>query len=316
VRSGIGRLGLAAVVVAATATIHGQMSTPARAAQGGELFVPRAELARATALGFDGVLADYYWLQAVQVVGRETLVEEKGSVLAALIDVVTTLDPLVDHPYRFAAVWLTGSEEDVRKANALLERGIAAHPHDWRNRFYLGFNHFFYLGDEIAAADALEGAIALPGAPLYLYRLVARLKSEEGGLDVAEAFLRELLRSEIDPRAQEQFEKALDEIATERVARVLDAARDSYRERHGRDIASVAELASGPAPILRALPPEPHGGGWTLDPSTGEIVSDVVGHRYEPKLDPVNRARVEQWREQNRERSASEAPPAQEAPRG
>jgi hypothetical protein len=313
VRRGIGQLGLAAAVAAATAAIHGQMPTPARAAQG-ELFVPRAELARATALGFDGVIADYYWLQAVQVVGREAVPEGKAGVLAALIDVVTTLDPQVDHPYRFAAVWLTDSVESVRKANALLERGIDAHPHDWRNRFYLGFNHFFYLGDEIAAADALEGAIALPRAPLYLYRLVARLKSEEGGLDVAEAFLRELLRDELDPRAQAQFEHALDEIATERVARVLDAARESYRERHGRDIASVAELAAGPEPILRELPPEPHDGAWVIDQTTGQIVSDVVGHRYEPKLDPVSRARVERLRQQ--ERPAGEAAPAGEAPRG
>jgi hypothetical protein len=315
VRWRLGQLGLAAAVVAATAVVHGQMPTRARAAQG-ELFVPRPELARATALGFDGVLADYYWLQAIQLVGGEPLPEERAPVLAALIDVVTTLDPLVDHPYRFAAVWLTDSEESVRKANALLERGIAAHPHDWRNRFYLGFNHFFYLDEKIAAADALEGAIALPGAPLYLYRLVARLKSEEGGLDVAEAFLQELLQGEIDPHAQEQFSKALDEIATERLARVLDAARNAYRERHGRDIASVAELASGPEPVLRALPREPHGGGWAIDPLTGQIVSDVVGHRYEPKIDPVSRKQLERFRARDRERAASEAPPAQEAPRG
>jgi hypothetical protein len=315
VKRGIGQLGLAAAVVVATATIHGQMPTRARAAQG-ELFVPRPELARATALGFDGVLADYYWLQAIQIVGGDALPEARADVLAALIDVVTTLDPRVDHPYRFAAVWLTDREESVRKANALLERGIGAHPHDWRNRFYLGFNHFFYLDEPNEAADALEGAIALPGAPLYLHRLVARLKSAEAGLEVAETFLRELLRGELNPHAQAQFEKALDEIATERLARVLDAARSAYRERHGRDIASLEDLASGPAPILRALPREPHGGGWVLDPTTGQIVSDVVGHRYEPKLDPVSRGRLERWRARSGTGEPRGTRPAEEAPRG
>lgn len=314
-RRGIGQLGLAAAVVVATAAVHGQMPTRARAAQG-ELFVPRPELARATALGFDGVLADYYWLQAIQIVGSDALPEQRADVLAALIDVVTTLDPRVDHPYRFAAVWLTDREASVRKANALLERGIEAHPHDWRNRFYLGFNHFFYLAEPLAAADALEGAISLPGAPLYLHRLVARLKSAEAGLEVAEAFLHELLRGETNPHAQEQLEKALAEIATERLARVLDAARSAYRERHGRDIASVDDLVSGPAPILRALPPEPHGGGWALDPTTDRIVSDVVGHRYEPKLDPVSRGRLERWRAHSRAAEAGEVHPGQEEPQG
>lgn len=304
----MGQLGLAAAVVAATAAVHGQMPAPARAARG-ELFVPRPEVARATALGFDGVLADYYWLQAIQIVGGDALPEQRSDVLGALIDVVTTLDPRVDHPYRFAAVWLTDREESVRRANALLERGIAAHPHDWRNRFYLGFNHFFYLQEPIEAADALEGAIALPGAPLYLHRLVARLKSAEAGLEVAEAFLRELLQGELDPHAQAQFEKALDEIATERLARVLDAARAAYVERHGRDIASIEDLVTGPAPILRALPPEPHGGGWIVDPTTGQVVSDVVGHRYEPKLDPVSRGRLERWRAQGAEKRAGDGAP-------
>ena len=63
----------AAAVVAcvwATGFVHGRMDTTARVERG-SLFVPRPEVARVTALGFDAVLADYYWLQAVQVVGQE-----------------------------------------------------------------------------------------------------------------------------------------------------------------------------------------------------------------------------------------------------
>jgi hypothetical protein len=46
------------------------MPTAPRHQEGG-LIVPRPELANATALGFDAVLADYYWLQAIQVVGPD-----------------------------------------------------------------------------------------------------------------------------------------------------------------------------------------------------------------------------------------------------
>jgi hypothetical protein len=297
---GIGKGALLAAAVALTAFVHGQMPTQARAAQGG-LFVPRPEVARATAFGFEAAIADYYWLQAVQTVGSERVPERKGWLLAALIDVVTTLDPWVGHPYRFAAVWLTDSERSVRKANELLERGIAYHPEDWRNRFFLGFNHFFYLDEPAAAAEALEGAMDLPGTPRYVTRLVARLKSQEGGLDVAETFLHGLLLEAEDDSVRAQYEKALDEVATERVARTLDEARERYRERNGRDIESVEDLARGPSPVLAALPPEPHGGTWLLDRWTREIVSSVVGHRYEAKLDPVNQKRVEEWRARQRE---------------
>ena len=64
-----------------------------------------------------------------------------------------------------------------------MERGIAHHPDDWRMYFYLGFNHFFYLGDEDAAVKALEQALHLESAPFFLRPLVARLVSDDGGLD-------------------------------------------------------------------------------------------------------------------------------------
>jgi tetratricopeptide (TPR) repeat protein len=288
------RVAALAAVIAGTGFVHGRMDTTAESARG-DFFVPRPEVARATALGFDAVIADYYWLQAVQVVGREEIPEERSHLLAGLIDVVTTLDPWVDHPYRFAAVWLTQDEASVRAANALLRRGIEHHPDDWRNRFYLGFNHFFYLDEREAAAEALEGAIALPGAPVYLRRLVARLKSESGGLDVAEAFLRELVRGAPDPYARAEYEKALDEITTERRARVLDAARLAYVKRHGRDIARVEDLAAGEDPVLRRLPSEPHGWEWSLDPESGSIVSSYLRHRYRARIDPVSEQRLREW---------------------
>jgi hypothetical protein len=293
---GIGKLALLGTSIALTAAVHRGMPSEPRSA-GGELFVPRPEVARATALGFDAVIADYYWLQAVQLVGSTKIVEQKSYLLGPLIDVVTTLDPWVDHPYRFAAVWLTDSEASVRKANELLRRGIDHHPGDWRNYFHLGFNHFFYLGEAEPAAEVLERAIDLPNAPRYLRRLLARLKGEAGGLETAEAFLHGLLLEAEDESVREQYEKALAEIATERVARGLDEARQRYRERHGRDIETVLDLTRGPEPVLAALPADPSGGDWTLERYTGEIVSDLLGHRYEIKIDAVNRKRIQSVRE-------------------
>ena len=103
--------------------------------------IARQVAARAMALGFDAVVADYYWLQAVQLVGGTGHVDvESGRKIGKLIDVVTTLDPWVSHPYRFAGLWMTESEALVRDANRLLRRGIERHPDEWRHYFYLGFN--------------------------------------------------------------------------------------------------------------------------------------------------------------------------------
>jgi tetratricopeptide (TPR) repeat protein len=214
-----------------------------------------------------------------------------------LIDVVTALDPFVGHAYRFAAVWMTDDEAAVRHANEILERGIEHHPDDWRNRFYLGFNHFFYLGENAEAAAALTPALGLPGAPRYLGRLAARLRSEgDGGeLESAAAFLHELLRQTPDPFARAEYEKALDEIETERHARRLDLARTEYERRHGRDIERVEDLVRVAPPVLAGLPREPHGFEWTLDPESGQIVSSYVGHRYRVRIDAMNRKLIERF---------------------
>jgi hypothetical protein len=277
------------------ALVHAEIPIQTRA-ELGDPFVPRPEVAKLSSVGFHAVMADYYWLQAVQIVGTSTRPEDEGTLLGRYIDVVTTVDPWVGHPYRFAAVWLTGNEEDVRQANRILERSLPYHPDEWRNRFYLGFNHFYYLEEDESAAHWLEEAAKLEGSPRYLGGLAARLRAGKAGLEVAAGMIRKLLEDTDDPHAKAEYEKMLDEIETERRARFLDAAREAYRRGHGEDIASVADLLKGPAPVLQELPPEPHGWEWVLDEESGEIVSSYYERRYRPHFSGDALAEQRGWR--------------------
>ena len=277
------------------ALVHGQIPIKNRV-ELGDPFVPRPEVAKLSSLGFHGVMADYYWLQAVQIVGGAMRPEDEGTLLGRFIDVVTTVDPWVGHPYRFAAIWLTGSEEDVRQANRLLERSLPYHPDEWRNRFYLGFNHFYYLEENEPAAHWLEEAAKIEGSPRYLAGLAARLRAGKGGLEVAAGMIRRLMAETDDPYAIAEYEKMLDEIETERRARFLDAARKAYRVGHGEDIGAVGDLLKGPHPVLEQLPPEPHDWEWVLDEESGEIVSSYYGRRYRPHYSGSERAGRDGWR--------------------
>jgi hypothetical protein len=301
------RLGAAAVALGATLAAQARLPLPAADERTAPVVV-RGELGRLSALGFEALVADYHWLRAVQVVGHEKAdLIGAAPILQRLVEAVVELDPFVDHPYRFATLWLTHSPEQVRAANRLLERGVAYHPDDWRNRFYLSFNHFFYLGDVEAAARELAPAVGLPGTPPYLPRLLARLRSEgAGSLEPARVYLEELLRQTEDPFLRAEYEKALDEIATESRARVLDQAREVFRQRHGRDITAVEDLVAGPAPVLREIPPDLHGWGWTIDAKSGRIVSAYYGRRYEVYIHATDRQRRERWAEQERRAAREE----------
>jgi hypothetical protein len=296
-----GWLRLAALLAAVSTTgfVHARMDTRTHANARG-LRVPEPRLARAASLGFAPAVADWYWVQALQIVGSDAGdVGQQADTIASAIELVTTLDPWVDHPYRFAAIWLTGSEDQVRRANRLLQRSLSYHPREWRNRFYLGYNEFFYLQENARAARTLEPALHLPGAPAYLGPLVTRLRADGGDLDTAQLFLQELIRTAPDEYARAEYWKAHDEIETERRARILDRARQIFWQKRGRDIQAPSELWQGPLRVLREMPPpHPHfeGFAWELDPASGEIVSSFYGSRYRLHFHALDLAERARWR--------------------
>jgi hypothetical protein len=300
-RRGWLRLLVLAAAASTTGFVHARMDTRSPAAAG-VLRVPEPRLTRAASLGFAPVVADWYWVQVLQLVGSDEAIdgEVRGDAVGDAIELVTALDPWVDHPYRFAAIWLTGSEQEVRRANRLLLRSISYHPREWRNRFYLGYNEFFYLQENDRAASTLEPALRLPGAPAYLGPLVTRLRAEGGDLDTAQLFLQELIRNAPDEYARAEYWKAHDEIETERRARILDRARAVFRDKRGRDILAPAELWQGPLRVLREMPPpHPHfpGFAWELDAESGEIVSSFYGSRYRLHFHALDLEERARWRE-------------------
>lgn len=288
-----------ALALGVTAGVHRLMDTASKIDQD-QLFVPTPEYARLASFGFDAVVSDYYWIQTLQLIGGEYgNVAVHAQQIGELVDVVTTLDPWAGPAYRLAAVWLTDSEESVKTANRLLERGIAYQPLDWRNRYHLGFNHFFYLEENLRAAEIFEEALPLEGVPNYLGALVARLRMNHAGLEMAAGFLAELVRNAQDEYARAEYLKALDEIETERRARYLDAAREEYWRRNGADIQEVADLVAGPTPVLPELPSaHPHFDffEWVLDDRSGQIVSSFYGSRYQLHVTERDLARRERWR--------------------
>jgi len=305
------------LIVLVTAAVHARIAarTPPTG-QELELFVPKPEYAKMLALGFDSVLADYYWIRSVLLVGGATSNPAQHSVaLGRMIDVVTTLDPWVGHPYRFAAVWLDQSEEDVLQANRLLRRGIEHHPDDWRQYFYLGFNLFYYLQEYQEAADVLQEAATKPRSPSYLPRLVARLRSEDADLDAVAIFLNQMVRDAPDERSRAQYQGALDEIEVEHRARFLDRARAAFVDLSGYDIEEVDDLLYGPHAVLDRLPdPEPsslpaglrQGSVWELD-DDGQIVSSYYRRRYGVHFHDRHKRRLEQWAAQRDHADATDS---------
>jgi hypothetical protein len=211
---------------------------------------------------------------------------------------------------------LTESLDQVRHANRILRRSFEYHPDEWRNRFYLGFNQFFYLQDNQAAADWLYEASQMPGSPVYLPRLVARLRSHSADLGAAAVFLEEMVRSAPNEGARAQYQAALDEIEIEWKARELDRARETYQRLWGEDIDFVEQLVMGSKAVVAELPsaepsslpvPLRRGSRWVIDEEDGRIESTYLGRRYEVHVDPTNRVlRARLWEQDAKDAAQQE----------
>ena len=228
------------------------------------------------AFGFRNVLADVVWLQAVQVAGNRKLTPTEFDRLYVLLNVGADLDPKFEMPYLLGGLVLGESPQHGRKALRVFERGKVTHPADWRFPFYMGFTHYFSLGDAVAGGGEMAEAARLPGSPAYLPGLASRMLAEAREPEAALALLEAIVAQETDPARRAVLERRIREVAVERDLLALERAVERYREKMGvapEDLSALVREG-----ILTAIPPEPHGGSYVIDRG-GKVRSDRVAKR-------------------------------------
>src|SRR5438094_6973473 len=139
------------------------------------MYLPQGEYLRGAVLGYEQVVADLLWIQAVQAMGERKVTEEAVQWIYRALDVITTLDPKFVRVYEAGGVALVTLVVLVEESNRILEKGIQYNPDYWALPFLLGFNYYFEMHNDARAADYIARASLLPGAPKYLPALAARL---------------------------------------------------------------------------------------------------------------------------------------------
>jgi len=230
------------------------------------------------AFGFRNVLSDVAWLEAVQVSGNRKMTRWDYDRLYELLDVVSNFDPKFEIPYLLGGLVLGESTPHAQKALHVLGRGKEQLPADWRFPFYMGFTHYFSLGDAIAGGRAMAEAARLPGSPAYLPGLASRMLSEAREPEVALALLAPIVRQESDPARRAVLERRIREVTVERDLQLLERAVERYREKSGTVPADLFDLVR--EGILAAIPPEPNGGSYVMERG-GKVRSDRVAQRLQ-----------------------------------
>jgi hypothetical protein len=242
----------------------------------GLLYVRSPETVRRLSLSYAALLADLYWVRAVQYYGGTRLSHDPNrsfDLLHPLLDITTTLDPAFNIAYRFGAIFLAapfpGGAGRPDLAVALLEKGFRANPRRWQYLYDIGFVHYWELSDFKGAAGWFEKAADVPGAPWWL-RSMAAVTATQGGDRRASRLLWQvqLDNAENDWVRNNAILRLRQLDSLDQIDALTDASR-TYASRTGRIAARWEDLIR--AGLVPGVPHDPSGVPYLIDPDTGVV---------------------------------------------
>jgi tetratricopeptide (TPR) repeat protein len=231
--------------------------------------------ARRASLSFNGLIADWYWMRALQYVGRKIITHQSrpgevqldnlGSLdlrlLYPLLDTTTTLDPQFMAAYEYGAMVLP--EINVDDAVKLLQKGINANPSEWRLHQHLGYIYWQRGDYRTASATYSEGA-RLPGAPPWMMAMSARLAAEGGSRSTAREMYQRMYEQSDDAQVKQMAVRRLMQIDSFDERDAIRRALNFYAARAGgRCASSWKDVAA----LLRASGLQLDASGAPLDPA-------------------------------------------------
>ena len=237
------------------------------------------------ALSYRALLADVYWIRAVQHYGGTRLSKDPSKryhLLQPLLDITTSLDPSFNIAYRFGAYFLAepfpGGAGRPDQAIALLQKGFAARPDRWQYLQDIGMVHYFWLHDSVAAAGWFRKAGEVPGSPLWLKPLEAAMYIEGGDRQTARLLWTQLRDTADNDWLRRSAERRLLQLDALDVLDQLQNAAHGFASRFGRLPGGWVELIR--AGVLRGVPLDPTGVPYAIDPVTGSVTLSPTSSLY------------------------------------
>jgi tetratricopeptide (TPR) repeat protein len=235
--------------------------------------------ARRISLGFNGLVADWYWMRSLQYVGKKILsqpdnvaIDDLGKLnlklLAPLLDSATTLDPEFLDPYEYAAIVLPAV--DVQEAIRITQKGIAANPNAWRLYQHLGYI-YWQQGNYQAASETYGRGAQIPGVPSWMLAMKAKMIAEGGSRNTAREIYTRMFEESADEQVRDMARKHVLLLDSLDQRDVLRNIMHAFRDKTGHCPTSWTELHLSASVDASGAPLDPSGVPYLLRPGTCEV---------------------------------------------
>jgi hypothetical protein len=242
------------------------------------LYVDSPATLKRASLSYDALVADLYWIRAVQYYGgtRLSTGPKRYDLLYPLLDLTTSVDPNFDIAYRFGAIFLSekypGGAGRPDLGIAFLEKGLRAQPEKWQFAHDIGFVYYWWVQDYTQAAHWFDRAADMPDAPDWLKPLAAVTLARGGDRTSSRTLWTEVVRNADADWLRVQAEFRLKQLDAMDGIDLMERVVQQYRARTGSLPASWTEMIRAGA--LRGVPKDPTGTPFQLDPVTGTVTLD------------------------------------------
>ncbi len=227
-------------------------------------------------LGFNGLIADWYWIQSLQYIGKkvanspienalnlENLRPLNPRLLYPLLDNATSLDPQYLAVYSYGAVVLPAI--DPEQAIKIAEKGIANNPNQWRLYQHLGYIYWRLQQYEKAAETYQKGA-QVADAPDFMRLMAAQMKNQGGSRETARQMYDQMLAQSTDTQTKESAKIHLLRLDSEDERDAIRPILQLFKEKTGRCVNNWSEIF----PLLKSVK-LPNGKDFRIDKSNNLV---------------------------------------------
>jgi tetratricopeptide (TPR) repeat protein len=201
--------------------------------------------------GAEGLVADWYWMNSLQYIGKKISAVGLANLdlddmrplnpwlLYPYLNNAADLDPKFMAPYSYGATILPAI--DSEQAIALTEKGIANNPDKWRLHQYLGYIYWRQREYDKASEVYRQGSL-IPGAPIFMKMMQARMKTEGGSRDLARTMYGQILAGSEDEVSRQSAELRLLQLDSLDERDIINPAMQAFRTQHGRCVTRWQEI--------------------------------------------------------------------------
>ncbi|MBP7147010.1 MAG: hypothetical protein KBD01_05660 [Acidobacteria bacterium] len=217
------------------------------------LYLPEGPYLRALALGHEETLADLLYIWSIQYYSNYSDKARYAYVKQVFGGAITELDPRYTEAYLVGALIMSIEARNSPLALELYDKGLDAMPENWEIAYWAGWECYSLKRYDCSRAY-WERAAAMPGAPVQLVRLAARMIERSGDLRAALEEYERILATTKDEATRRVVSAWAENTRTQIVLAELRDALARYRRAKGMCPAQLSDLAR--AGLVPALPPE------------------------------------------------------------